>query len=276
MAIPTNGLTAATAYAPSTTWNASITLIGDSENMIGENSSGETATLNRHVKQIAQNAKFLYEIQNHLVQTSSISDPTQFSDALDLLVARKLRYKITYQLIANLTLSNLADVYFHIERVSSAAEIIIDLNGKTINVNAGISVRPNLFHFDHVSAPLIKIHNGTINENSGNINAELIYFENCSGSCVADSLTITGSGTCELITYSSSRGTASDNELNSGTNGLVATDASHVFSKDNSSSVTNSAYGTVSTRGSVIGVYDATAPTGTSGDTAAAFGGIIN
>jgi hypothetical protein len=50
MTIPTSGVTPATPYSPTSTWNTTINLIGDSENLIGENGDGETAILGRPVK----------------------------------------------------------------------------------------------------------------------------------------------------------------------------------------------------------------------------------
>jgi hypothetical protein len=277
MAIPTNGLTPATSYIPTAIWNASITLIGDSENMIGENSSGETATLNRHVKQVAQNAQFLREITNYGDTGEFITTGSDLEAFGASYSNKNLRFALLFQLFNNLILNAGEDSEFVFENIGSCDLLEIDLNGKTITTAAGWTAKNHLFHFKNCNISKIYIHNGTIVDVTGNLASSGIFIENCSGLNVIDGITSTlTAATTRHIGIDASRAIVKNCVFTSGTNGIYATQCAHVLSQDNSSVVDATAYGIVSTTGSIIAKYDATQPAGTTADELEAFGGVIN
>lgn len=279
MAIPTLGITGATAYSPTATWNASITLIGDSENLIGENGEGETATINRSTRQLSQNIKSVYDLFNHSASSSSVIAPgsnEDFNYIIPLYWRKVLRYKLTLTLMENLALNGAYDEYFNFSNLFSMDEIDINLNGKLISCEAGLSVKSYLFHFKNCNTPLLKLRNGTIQDVTGNIGS-LVAFENCIGNNVCDGLATIATAATNHYEYIATRGIVKNGTLTAGLNGVYAREISYVMSQDNASSGGDcTGYGLKSATGATIRKYDATQPAGTTGAEQESTGGLID
>ena len=278
MAIPTAGTTPATSYTPTETWNSTISLIGDSESLIGENSSGEVATLGRPIKELAQNAKWLYELSTHAIQSDGVLMPGTFEDfnsRIDEYTQKNIRYKLTLTLGENLTLNAAYDESFDFFNMFSLDEIDINLNSKIISCEAGFTLKTALFHFYHCNAPLIKLRNGTVQDATGNL-GNLIFFEDCIGTMVCDALITTGTVATSHYAFKGSRGIVKNGTLSAGLNGIVVYDTGFVLSQDNSSAVTCNSYGLRAYNGGIIRKYDATQPTGTTANELASLGGSID
>lgn len=280
MALPTPGTTPSSNYTIGTsTWNATIALIGDAENIVGENSVGETATLNRATRQLAQNTGFLRGLFNHANETDSVYAPggnEDFNYIIPLYWHKVLRYKLTLTLQENLTLNGGYDEYFDFSNLFGMDEIDINLNGKTISCEFGLTAKSYLFHFYHCNVPLLKLRNGTIQDTTGNIGS-LIAFQNCIGNMTCDGLTTIITNATNHYEYNASRGIVKNGVLTAGLNGVYAREIAYVMSQDNASSGGDcSGYGLKSTTGATIRKYDATQPAGTTGAEQESYGGLID
>jgi hypothetical protein len=282
MAIPTSGVTPSTAYSPTSTWNTTISLIGDSENLIGENGDGETAILGRPVKELAQNAKYNYDLFTHADISTNIYMPgadTDFESIIALYRNKCLRYKLTLTLQENLTLNAAYDDYFDFSNIMGMDEIEINLNNKSITVAAGYSAKTNLFHFYKCNIPHIYLRNGSIIDNTDNLDY-LIKIEKCTGIAQLYDLALTATvsaSSANHIGFFYSRGKVDNCTLTAGLNGIVASFLSHVYSKDVSTLTTDCHnYGLMSTSGSIIRKYGVIQPAGTAGAESESTGGTID
>lgn len=289
MAIPTSGVTLATAYSPAATWNSTITLIGDSENIIGENSDGETATLNRSSRELADNVKYVNDLMTHAALNSSVYTPGTvvgftLLDDMNMLLQRYmnkiLRYKLTITLQDNLTLDGSYDEYFDFSNLCGLDEIEINLNSKTITIDTGYTAKDQLFHFNKCNVPFIYLRNGSITDSIGNVVGNLIKVEKCNGFVELYDLALestVGALSAGHISFSQSRGMVGNCTFEAGYSGISASYCSHVYSKDNSTVATSChTYGLAASSGGIIRKYGVTQPSGTSGAESESTGGTID
>jgi hypothetical protein len=278
MAIPTSGITPATSYSLANTWSSTLTLIGDSENLIGENADGETATVNRAVKQAGNNTLWLRNLMFHADSGEGVYMPggaTDFNSLISDYKNKIFRYKLTLTLEQNLTLDAAYDEYFDFSNLFGIDEIEIDLNSKSISIAAGYTAKGYLFHFYKVNVPLLTIKDGTITDVSGNIGSA-IAFRYCTGHMICDNISTVLTVSTNHYEFQATRGIVKNGTLNTGLNGIYARDISYVLSQDNTSAVNCNQYGLRSITGATIRKYDATQPAGAAGAETTSTGGTIS
>jgi hypothetical protein len=280
MAIPTSGVTGATAYSPTSVWNAEITLIGDSENLIGENINSETATLNRPTRELAQNAKYLRDLFTFADTVVGVVSPAtsteDFYYRIQEYQRRMLRYKLTFTLAENLTLNASYDEIFPFYNLISFDEIIIDLNSKIISVESGFSVAGStLFDFNYCTCNKLTLKDGTITDTTGNLNFG-ISFDSCIGNFIVDNVDSSYTPSTTHVNYNGSKGIVKNCVFTGGGNGISVNNCGFILSQDNGSGVTGpSVYGLVANTGGTIRKFDATQPTGGTADESETAGGVI-
>jgi len=281
MAIPTTGVTGATAYSPTSAWNASITLIGDSESMIGENASGETATLNRSEKQLAQNSKYLYDLTTHAAVTTSIytlGSSTDFNTYLAQYSRQIQRHRLTLTLQENLTMNAAYDEFFAFNYLCNFQEIIIDLNNKAITCDATYGIYPALFYFYNCMSPKITLKDGTIICTADDKISSVAKFENCIGQILVYNVDTDLHKDIDHYNFIGSSGIVENCNMTLGKSGVYAQELSQVYVKGVVSLVKCDDYGLFATSGSTIKKYATNAanvPQGNISDENATYGGVI-